>query len=201
MVPGRNLVQTIRAIVAFFAPTGAKQRMLDSMTEVVEEVTRDALKQTESRRVLDSLSAQPVILDAVVLAVETLGSELSASFAKTLLLELGHRAHELLPGLTEQARTRVRATAFLGAEVIESWTDETSLLGVISDINANRAVARRVAGIWIALLAGGSKLGISPEHGEEFAMELWTMISKGLDVELVEDCYWSAAHVEAKAAA
>ena len=37
MVPGRNLVQTVRAIVAFFAPTGAKQRMLDSMTEVVEE--------------------------------------------------------------------------------------------------------------------------------------------------------------------
>ena len=155
-------------------------------------MTRDALKQSESRRVLDSLSAQPVILDAVVLAVETLGRDLSASFAKTLLLELGHRAHELLPELTEKARTRVRATAFLMAGVIESWKDETSLLGVINDINVNRAEARRIAGIWIALLAGGSKLGISSEHGEEFALELWTMASKGLDEDLVEDCYWSA---------
>jgi hypothetical protein len=201
LIPGRNLVQTIRAIVALFAPSAAKQRMLDSMTEVVAEVTKDALRQSESRRALDALTSQPVILDAITLALDVLGIDLSTGVAKTVFGELAQRAHELLPKLSEKARTWVRATAFLGVAAMESWKDQTKPFNLIDAINSDRGEARRIAGLWIAVLAGGSIFGIPASLGEDFARELWQTIAKGADEDLVEDCYWSAAHVEAKAAA
>lgn len=201
--PGLDLGRLIRFVVAFFAPTRTKQRLLDSMADVVGEELREALKEPEARRVVDRLTAQPMVLDAVILTLEILGRDLSAKFAGTVLQELGQRAHELLPRLTEKARTWVRATAFLSAEVLLPMEAEKSGSKdlILQALRDDRREARRIAAIWLALLAGGSLFGIPPQVGEDFALELWRKLSKDADEELVESCYWTAAHVEAKAAA
>jgi len=195
-------MRTVHAIVAFIAPNRAKQRLLDSVADVVGDITQEALKRADPGRVVDSLSAQPVIIDSIVLVLEVLGRDVSTKFFRTFFLELGQRAHELLPQLSEKARTWVRATMFLGAEVMNSpEASGTTTKDVINEIRANKLESRRLISILVALLGGGSVFGISEQLGDELALELWRAAARGIDEELVEDCYWTAAHIEAKAAA
>ena len=201
--PGLDLGRLIRFVVAFVAPTRVKERLLESMADVIGEEVREALKEPEPRKVLDRLTAQPVVLEAVILTLQILGRDLWTKSVGTVLPELGHNAHQLLPKLSEKARTWVRATAFLSAELLAPVEAETggSKDKILQAFREDRSEARRIAALWFSLLVGGSFFGIAPQVGEDFALELWTKLSKGVDEELIESCYWTAAHVEAKAAA